>query len=698
MARWFVTVAAFASLILTGPTIHAQSPVTVQIVAMLVDSELSVRAVPRHALTIASSGGASQRVVTGLDGKVQLQLPAGKYTIESERPVDFQGKSYRWSLPIAVTGPTTQILELSTDNAVVELTAGSDSGRSNLPALFKRWQNSVVTVWSDTRHGSGFVIDKRGLIVTNQHVVGVSGYIAVQFSEDLKVPAFVLVKSQEKDVAILRVHPKYVADIEPVALGYAQGATPPAVEGEPVFAIGSPLNQRRVLTSGIVSKVEPRAIISDVNINPGNSGGPLFTMNSVVIGINTFGDATSRGPGISGIVRIDEAREEIRKAELVLKGEPPPDRALPVEPSIAYPLDSLKELVTSRPVKLADYEFGTGNFDVSLMTPVLTYGVQYQIEQEALRERNKRNRKAESVRGTTESFQGFRNWAEYVGAFRPVVMIDATPKLVEGFWSSLSRGLAASQGMVSGPAQVHFKNDFYQMKLMCGAKEVAPIHPGKVEYRVAARNAAVNVNDVSYGGMYVYGPDAVGPHCGEVTLSFYTEKEPEKADVRTLSSKLVNRIWDDFAAYRAVAGRKDPAPSPRNAEPMPATAPAISRAPASTPPAPTTAPATPAAASAPATSPRPAAPFAGLARSGQATQAAQAPQAPATTTAPAASTPQSPDGADALRRARQYDALGRRADAITWYERAVQNLPDSDPGKKIAADRLVVLKGLEGQK
>jgi hypothetical protein len=246
--------------------------------------------------------------------------------------------------------------------------------------------------------------------------------------------------------------------------------------------------------------------------------------------------------------------------------------------------------------------------------------------------------------------------------------------------------------MVSGPAQVHFKNDFYRMKLMCGAKEVTPIHPGKVEYRVAARNAAVNVNDVSYGGMYVYGPDAIGPHCGDVTLSFYTEKEPEKADVRTLSSKLVNRIWEDFAAYRAVAGRSDSAPAPRQADPVSATAPSISSAPAS--PAPGATMTAPAAASAPATS-RPAVPFAGLARPGQ---AAQAPQAPATTTAPAASTSQGPDGAEALRRARQYDALGRRADAITWYERAVQNLPDSDPGKKTAADRLVVLKGLESQK
>jgi S1-C subfamily serine protease len=475
----------------------------------------------------------------------------GAYVLESERAVEFQGKSYRWKLALSLkTGATTNI-DLSLDNAAIETTAHVTASASDLPALFRRWQGSVVTVWSDTGRGSGFVIDKRGLILTNQHVVGVSAYAAIQFTDVLKIPATIVARSPEKDIAVLLVNPKYVADIEPVHLGYAVDGRSPSVEGEQVFTIGSPLHQSKIMTSGIVSKIEAKAIISDVNINHGNSGGPLFTTKGIVIGVTTFGDfSTQGGPGISGIVRIDEARASIEKSLASLPA-PPAEGVLPVEPTNAYPVDSLKEVLSARPVKPSDYMFSTGDFEIALITPVLTYGVQYAAEQAALKERTKRNKKATSVRGSTETaLSQYKNWAEYVGEFRSVINIDARPKLVEGFWSAMGRGLAQSQGYYGGPAKLHFKADFYRMRLMCGEKEVTPIHPGKIEHRVEAANAAVNVNDTSFEGFYTYGPDAIGPHCGKVTLEFYTEKEPEKADREVLSQKLVQRIWEDFAAYR----------------------------------------------------------------------------------------------------------------------------------------------------
>jgi S1-C subfamily serine protease len=80
---------------------------------------------------------------------------------------------------------------------------------------------------------------------------------------------------------------------------------PVAFVGERVLAVGSPLATEGILTTGIVSRVESDAIISDVNINPGNSGGPLLNFRGQVIGITTFGvQEPGRGPGISGIVRI----------------------------------------------------------------------------------------------------------------------------------------------------------------------------------------------------------------------------------------------------------------------------------------------------------------------------------------------------------------------------------------------------------
>jgi len=108
---------------------------------------------------------------------------------------------------------------------------------------------------SDTGHGSGFLIDGQGLILTNQHVVGVSDYAAVQFSESLKVPATIVARSPGDDLAVLRVNPKLVSGITPVRLRYSEGGKVPPIEGQQVFTIGSPLNQRKVMTSGgIVSK------------------------------------------------------------------------------------------------------------------------------------------------------------------------------------------------------------------------------------------------------------------------------------------------------------------------------------------------------------------------------------------------------------------------------------------------------------
>jgi hypothetical protein len=344
--------------------------------------------------------------------------------------------------------------------------------------------------------------------------------------------------------------------LQPVQLGFAQGGTPPAVEGQQVFTIGSPLNQRKIMTTGIVSKVEPTVIISDININHGNSGGPLFTTAGQVVGITTFGDFTSQGgPGISGIVRIDEAKDSIADAKKLLAMPPPAEATLPVEPVAAFPLEGLKDSLTARPVKPNDYHLSVGDFDVTLITPVLTYGVRYAVEQAALAEKQKRNKKAGSVETPVDLFAEFKNWAEYVGEFRAVLIVDARPKLVEGVMSGINRGLAASQGYYGGPARMHFKTDFRAMKLLCGDQEVTPIHPGKVEHRASVSNAAVRVNDVTSEGFYTFGADAVNPACGTVTLRLFSEKEPNKFEDKVLAPKLVQKLWDDFAVYRARAAK-----------------------------------------------------------------------------------------------------------------------------------------------
>jgi len=146
-----------------------------------------------------------------------------------------------------------------------------------------------------------------------------------------------------------------------------------------------------------------------------------------------------------------------------------------------------------------------------------------------------------------------RGWAEYVGEYKPVIMIRAMPELRETFWSSLSRGL--SDGV--GKARLRFRTDFHKMRLLCGGEEIEPIHPGRIPHIMTVDNTFVNVVDATYEGLYVYPPDSISPSCGKMTLELYTEKEPNKIRKRDLDRKTIARIWEDFAPYRDMRKSND---------------------------------------------------------------------------------------------------------------------------------------------
>jgi hypothetical protein len=136
----------------------------------------------------------------------------------------------------------------------------------------------------------------------------------------------------------------------------------------------------------------------------------------------------------------------------------------------------------------------------------------------------------------------FSNWSEYVAEFPPVLLIRVTPKLVEGFWATVARGAAMTQGMSLPPIK-RFKAGFSRLRAFCGDAEVIPIHPFKLEQRATETEAI-------YEGLYVFEPDALGPQCATVKLVLYSEKEPEKGDTRLVDPKVLQRVWQDFAPYR----------------------------------------------------------------------------------------------------------------------------------------------------
>lgn len=178
---------------------------------------------------------------------------------------------------------------------------------------------SVVQVRSGRGSGSGFVLDDRGHVVTNHHVIEGETDVQLQLSSGRVVDAEVVGSDPAQDVAVLRTSERRLS---PVTLGSSSVLR----IGEQVLAIGSPLGLSGTVTSGIVSATQRRADIgdrgaqdviqTDASINPGNSGGPLVDLQGRVVGVNTAIATTGAGSGNIGIgfaVPIDRAAEVARR-------------------------------------------------------------------------------------------------------------------------------------------------------------------------------------------------------------------------------------------------------------------------------------------------------------------------------------------------------------------------------------------------
>jgi S1-C subfamily serine protease len=531
------------------------------IVAQLVDKDLNLKPVPKLKISLREVNATRKHgFSTDFQGLLKDQLPYGTYKLETGEPIEFAGKMYSWDISVKLLSPQENTIELSVDNASTSSAPvpNSTNGRvtDELVTYFKKYEGAVVTVWGELGHGTGFFVDDSGLILTNQHVVGTSEYIAVQSDPEHKVAAVLLASDPEKDVAVLWVNRSGLPDTRIAPLAAPKLGEVLAVEGERVFTIGSPLNQRKIMTTGIVSKIEARAIISDVNINHGNSGGPLFNSLGSVIGITTFLDSASNGPGLSGIVRIEQVSDilDSAKAKISQMTMPSPS-GLPVEPIQTFPIDALKTALSAPHFDQHPYVFAEGDYDVAIMTPIYSYQAKEHERIAASKEKQKRVQNAKAAaQATFQPLDDLRNWAEYLGEYRAVIEIRATPKLRETFGSALSRGLTAQNGISTLPAKMRFRADFYKMILRCGDKEVKPIHPGKIARIINVKNRIVNVTDATYEGFYTYPADAISPSCGEVSLEIYSEKDVLKAKVRALSTKTVNAVWSDFGPFRAQSG------------------------------------------------------------------------------------------------------------------------------------------------
>lgn len=141
--------------------------------------------------------------------------------------------------------------------------------------------------------GSGAIVDARGYIITNTHVIKDAQSLEVTLADGTKLPASLVGADADSDIAVLKIDPGGHA-LSVVKVGSSDGLK----VGQKVLAIGNPFGLQQTLTTGVISSLGrtlrspsgiqiENVIQTDASINPGNSGGPLLDTSGRIIGINT---------------------------------------------------------------------------------------------------------------------------------------------------------------------------------------------------------------------------------------------------------------------------------------------------------------------------------------------------------------------------------------------------------------------------
>jgi len=201
-------------------------------------------------------------------------------------------------------------------------TSTSSTSSSTAASIYKQDVPGVVTLTVNLSRGqaigSGIVLDTKGDILTNAHVIAGARSIQVAFSDGTTVPATVVGSNTTADLAVIRVSVA-ASTLHPLTLG-----TSSSVQiGDTVYAIGSPFGLSGSFTEGIVSNIGQTAAASGANliqtdaaINPGNSGGPLVNSQGEVIGINNSIESPVDGSvGVGFAIPIDQVKQLLPSLE-----------------------------------------------------------------------------------------------------------------------------------------------------------------------------------------------------------------------------------------------------------------------------------------------------------------------------------------------------------------------------------------------
>jgi len=231
----------------------------------------------------------------------------------------------------------TEFNLLQSERAVLntaDLVQYSESERENI-SIYERLNSAVVNITTETMainwflepvpqegsSGSGSIIDTRGYVLTNNHVIENAHRIFINLADGSQYEGSLVGTDPENDIAVLKFTPPRGTELTTIPYGDSSNL----LVGQKVLAIGNPFALERTLTVGIVSglgrpiqtsrnRIIRDMIQTDASINPGNSGGPLIDTQGRMIGINTMIVSPSGGSvGIGFAVPVNTAKRVVNE-------------------------------------------------------------------------------------------------------------------------------------------------------------------------------------------------------------------------------------------------------------------------------------------------------------------------------------------------------------------------------------------------
>jgi S1-C subfamily serine protease len=233
--------------------------------------------------------------------------------------------------PVALTETAAAVVIVLTPTPLPpELIPQADVEEQLVISIYARVGPAVVCVTAQDQFGgcigSGFVIDREGHIVTNNHVAEAAPELLITLADEHTVPAQVIGTDPGSDLAVLKI------DVPPETLTVAELGTSASLQvGQRAIAIGNPFGLERTVTTGIISSLGrtltrddsdfqlAEVIQTDAAINPGNSGGPLLDSHGRVIGVNTaIRSLTGVNSGVGFAIPVDIVNRVV--PELIANG------------------------------------------------------------------------------------------------------------------------------------------------------------------------------------------------------------------------------------------------------------------------------------------------------------------------------------------------------------------------------------------